>query len=82
VCLDRDGAPSPAFRTLFHQEMIRNGVFMPWVCPSFRHGPGEIDRTAAAFAKAAAVYARALEAGTVEGFLEGPAARPVFRRFN
>jgi glutamate-1-semialdehyde 2,1-aminomutase len=82
VCVDRDGAPSAALRTLFHQEMIRHGVFMPWLCPSFRHGPEEIDRTAAAFAKAAPVYARAIEAGTVEGLLEGPAAKPVFRRFN
>jgi glutamate-1-semialdehyde 2,1-aminomutase len=82
VCLDHDGAPSPAHRTLFHQELIRHGVFMPWLCPSFRHGAAEIERTAAAFAKAAAVYARALEARSVDGLLEGPPARPVFRRFN
>lgn len=81
-CLDHDGAPSNAHRTLFHQEMIRHGVFMPWLCPSFRHGAEELDRTASAFAAAAAVYARALEARSLDRLLEGPAVKPVFRRYN
>ena len=55
---------------------------MPWICPSFRHGPAEIERTASAFTDAAQVYARALEARSVEGLLEGPPTKPVFRRFN
>lgn len=82
VCRDHDGAPSAAHRTLFHQEMIRHGVFMPWLCPSFRHGAEEIARTASAFALAAPVYARALEARSVDGLLEGPAVKPVFRTHN
>lgn len=82
VCLDHDGAPSAAHRTLLHQEVIRHGIFMPWVCPSFRHGPAEIDRTASAFTHAAQVYARAVEARSVEGLLDGPSVKPVFRRFN
>jgi glutamate-1-semialdehyde 2,1-aminomutase len=82
VCLDHDGAPSAAHRTLFQQELIRHGVFMPWFCPSFRHGAEEIERTAAAFERAAQVYARALAARSVEGLLEGAAAKPVFRQFN
>jgi glutamate-1-semialdehyde 2,1-aminomutase len=82
VCLDHDGAPSAAHRTLFHQELIREGVFMPWLCPSFRHGAAEIERTASAFTKAAGIYARALDAKSVDGLLGGPPAKPVFRRFN
>lgn len=82
VCLDRESQPSAAYRTLFQQELIRHGVFMPWVCPSFRHGAEEIDRTASAFEHAAKVYARAIEARSVDGLLEGPAAKPVFRRYN
>ena len=73
---------SLAYRTLFLQELIRGGVFMPWVCPSFRHGASEIDRTCEALDAACEVYAQALEAGSVENLLVGPAARPVFRRFN
>ena len=80
--LGPDRQVSPAFRTLFLQETSRRGVFMPWVCPSFRHGPSEIDATAAAVDGACAVYAKALETGSVDGFLVGPAAKPVFRKFN
>jgi glutamate-1-semialdehyde 2,1-aminomutase len=80
--LGADRQMSSAYRTLFLQEMMVRGIFIPWVCPSFRHGPSEIDRTCEAFDAACAIYARALEAGSVAGLLVGPAARPVFRRFN
>lgn len=80
--LDRSKQPSHEYRTLFAQEMIRHGVFMPWVCPSFRHGAPEIDQTLEAFDKACAVYGVALEQGSVAGLLVGPAAKPVFRKYN
>ena len=80
--LGPDRQASLAYRTLFLQEMAVRGVFIPWVCPSFRHGASELDRTCEAIDAACAVYARALEAGSVETLLVGPAARPVFRRFN
>jgi glutamate-1-semialdehyde 2,1-aminomutase len=77
-----DGAPSMPYRTLFLQELLRHGVFMPWICPCFRHGDTEIDRTLEAFDRACAVYARAIDARSVEGLLVGPAVKPVFRRLN
>jgi glutamate-1-semialdehyde 2,1-aminomutase len=77
-----DGAISPEYRTLFLQEMVRHGVFMPWICPSFRHGESEIAQTLEALDATCAVYARAIEARTTAGFLEGRPAKPVFRRFN
>jgi glutamate-1-semialdehyde 2,1-aminomutase len=80
--LDRDGRPSAAFRTLFVQETLRAGIFMPWICPSYRHGAAELERTADAFRAAARVYAQALERGSTSGLLEGPPMRPVFRRRN
>jgi glutamate-1-semialdehyde 2,1-aminomutase len=81
VTLDAQGQPSLPLRTLFSQEMIRNGVLMPWIAPSFAHGEAELQRTLEAARKALAVYAQALEAG-VERFLQGPAIKPVFRQFN
>ena len=80
--LGPDRKMSAAYRTLFLQEMIVRGVFMPWICPSFRHGSSEIDRTCEAFDAACTVYARALEAGSVDKLLVGSAAKPVFRKFN
>jgi glutamate-1-semialdehyde 2,1-aminomutase len=81
VTLDRAGQSSLPLRTLFSQEMIRNGVLMPWIAQSFAHGDAELQQTLEAARKALAVYAQALEGG-VERFLEGPAIKPVFRQFN
>jgi glutamate-1-semialdehyde 2,1-aminomutase len=82
VCLDHAGQPSAAHRTLFHQEMLTRGVFMPWICPSFRHGPSELDQTADACAHAARVYRQAIEQRSVEGVLKGPPVKAVMRRYN
>ena len=81
VTLGSDGAPSLALRTLFSQEMIRNGVLMPWIAPSFAHGDAELERTFEAARKALSVYGQALEQG-VDRFLQGPVIKPVFRQFN
>ena len=81
-CAGPDGVPSAAYRTLFVQELLRAGVFMPWVAPSYRHGDAELTRTAEAFDRACAVYARAIDKGAADGFLDGRPAQAVFRRFN
>lgn len=80
--LDRERQPSPELRTLLLQELAKRRVFMPWVCPSFRHGESEIAQTLEALDCAAAVYAKALEAGSAARYLVGPPVRPVFRRLN
>ena len=82
VCLDHEGTPSPAHRTLFLQELIRHGVFMPWICPSYRHGESELAQTAEACRQAARVYAQAIERRSVDGLLVGAAVKPVMRRYN
>ena len=78
---DAEGNVSLPLRTLFSQEMIKRGVLMPWPAVSFSHGEAEFAETMTAVDGALKVYADALEGG-VERFLEGPAIRPVFRRFN
>ena len=78
---DQNSEPSLKFRTLFSQEMIRNGVLMPWIAVSASHGLKEIDITSRAIRNALKVYKEALELG-VEHYLEGAEIKPVFRRFN
>jgi glutamate-1-semialdehyde 2,1-aminomutase len=78
---DKSGSLSMAFRTLFSQEMARNGVLMSWIAVSLSHGEVELQLTFEAARKALQVYSRALEDG-VEKFLEGPAIKPVFRKYN
>jgi len=79
--LDVQGSPSLALRTLFSQEMIRNGVLMPWIALSYRHRDEELALTERALRESLAVYRQALESNA-ERFLEGPAIKPVFRKRN
>lgn len=81
ITRDQAGKPSPGFRTLFSQEMIRHGVLMPWLAVSHAHGDDELALTLAAAEKAMRVYADALEAG-LGRFLEGAEIKPVFRKYN
>lgn len=79
--LDRQGAPSMELRTLLMQEMADEGVLIPYLAPSFSHGPEELERTFAAARRALPLVAEGLERG-VDGLLVGPAVKPVFRRYN
>ena len=81
VACGPDGVPSPAFRTLLVQELLRNGVMMPWIAVSRAHGEAELDATLAAFDAALRVYAEALSVGW-RTFLVGEPVRPVFRTRN
>jgi glutamate-1-semialdehyde 2,1-aminomutase len=78
---DRNGEASLALRTLWSQELIKEGVLMPWVALSQAHGDAELDFTLAAARKAFRTYAAALEDG-VDKHLVGPAVKPVFRKYN
>jgi glutamate-1-semialdehyde 2,1-aminomutase len=78
---DSAGATSLEYRTLFAQEMARNGVLMSWIAVSLSHGETELQITLDAARKSLAVYAKALNDG-VEKYLEGPAVKPVFRKYN
>lgn len=79
--LDHAGSNSLALRTLFSQEMINNGVLMPWIALSYRHSEIEFELTERAVGESLKVYAQALEQG-VEKFLVGPPIKPVFRKYN
>jgi glutamate-1-semialdehyde 2,1-aminomutase len=69
------------YRTLFLQEMIRRHVLAPTMLVSYSHGDADIDFTIEATYEALAVQKRALEEG-LEGYLVGPPAKPVYRKFN
>ncbi len=79
--LGDDGMPSLGLRTLFSQEMIKNGVLMPWIALCMRHGEVELRKTSYALDKALSVYSKAIAEG-VEKYLVGPIIKPVFRKHN
>lgn len=81
LTLDESGTNSPGLRTLFSQEMLRNGVLMPWIALSYRHGEEELVTTERAIEQTFRTYRRALVEG-VEKYLNGPVIKPVFRKYN
>ena len=81
TCRNADRQPDDAYRTLFMQEMIANGVlFQGLLYPTWSHQQPEIAQILDAFDRACAAYVRAIKAGSCDGMLVGPPARPVFRK--
>lgn len=78
---DSKGEVSMALRTLFSQEMIKNGVLMPWIAISYAHGEKELEFTLKAVRKSLEVYKKALSEG-VDKYLVGDPIKPVFRKHN
>ncbi|MCW7471409.1 glutamate-1-semialdehyde 2,1-aminomutase [Leptospira kanakyensis] len=81
LTLDANGENSLALRTLFSQEMLRNGVMMPWIALSWRHGKKELELTEQAIDKSFSVYKKALKEG-MENYLQSSVIKPVFRKYN
>ena len=79
--IDKNGDMSLGLRTLFSQEMIKNGVLMPWIALAFRHSAHELSLTEVALEKTFTVYKKALEEG-FDKYLVGPTIKPVFRKYN
>jgi glutamate-1-semialdehyde 2,1-aminomutase len=79
--LDSSGINSLELRTLFCQEMIKNGVLMPWIALAYRHTEVELLLTEKALDASLEIYSRAITEG-VDKYLVGPAIKPVFRKYN
>jgi glutamate-1-semialdehyde aminotransferase len=75
------GEIDPGCRTLFMQEMIRNGVLFQGVfVPCFMHNNIEISHFLEAFERSCHTYKQALQT-KVTDHLIGEPAKPVFRKF-
>ena len=81
ILVNDAGEASLPLRTLFAQELLRGGVMMPWISVSLAHGKTELEQTLSAAESALKVIGDALIDG-VDKHLEGPAVKPVFRKYN
>jgi glutamate-1-semialdehyde 2,1-aminomutase len=81
LTFDKKGQNSLGLRTLFSQEMIKNGVLMPWIAISYAHGEDELKLTKKALEKTFKVYKKAVDEG-FEKYLIGDVIKPVFRKYN
>ncbi len=80
VC-DKDKNPSLEYRTVFCQEMLNNGILMPYLAPAFEHTNKEVEITLDAARKAMKVYNDSLN-GNIKDFIIGNVIKPVFRKYN
>lgn len=70
------------WKTLLFQELVREGILFQGVMyPTASHDETVCDETVTAFERALPRVAKAWASGSVKGYLEGPAIRPVFRKF-
>ena len=81
LTFDKNAENSLGLRTLFAQEMIKNGVMMPWIAISYAHGEKELELTKNALEKTFEVYKKAVDEG-YEKYLLGDVIKPVFRKYN
>ena len=80
VC-DQEKKVSMEYRTVFCQEMIKNGILMPYIAVAYEHTDKEVEVTLEAARKAMKVYADALN-GNVYDYIIGNVIKPVFRKYN
>jgi glutamate-1-semialdehyde 2,1-aminomutase len=81
LTFDRDESNSLGLRTLFAQEMTKNGVMMPWLAFSYAHGDKELELTERAISETFKVYRKAVNEG-YEKYLAGDVIKSVFRKYN
>jgi glutamate-1-semialdehyde 2,1-aminomutase len=78
---DKNEQPNAGMRTLFMQEMIKEGVLFQGIfVPCYTHNDAEITFFVQAFEKACVIYKNAIDKG-FESFLIGEPAKPVFRKY-
>ncbi len=82
IFLGPAGEVDLALRTLYLQETIRHGVLVPYIAISAAHSDLDVEHTLEASRKAMPVLLEALERGSTDGLLVGPAVKPVFRKYN
>lgn len=81
VICGKDKKASLEYRTVFVQEMIENGILMPYISIAYEHTEKEIDYTLEIARKAMKKYSDALN-GNVQDFIIGDIIKPVFRKYN
>ena len=82
LCTRADGSYWPELHTSFHEELISHGILLPWITVTHSHGAAELEATFAGVQEAARKVRRVLESGAVDASFEGPAVKPVFRKYN
>jgi glutamate-1-semialdehyde aminotransferase/spore coat polysaccharide biosynthesis protein SpsF (cytidylyltransferase family) len=81
VFKNKESEVDASYRTLFLQEMIKNGIlFQGILVPSFSHNDEEVDYFLKGIKNSCQVYKKAIEEG-VDDYLTGSPIKAVFRKY-
>jgi len=72
------GKTSYRLKTLFMQEMLKEGILMERIGICHAHGAAELERTTAAISNTCSKIAKAIAGNKVDDLVEGPVVKPVF----
>jgi glutamate-1-semialdehyde 2,1-aminomutase len=78
---DVDGSACMKLKTLFAQEMLKRGILIPWISICYRHESIDLHHFKNVVDSALSVCKKAIE-DDIANFLQGDAAKPVFREYN
>ncbi len=82
VCTKEDGTYWPELHTFFHDIVINNGVFIPWITITLSHTEEHVKTTIDVIEKAIQQLKPIIASNEVDKQLTGEALKPVFRKFN
>ena len=82
LCTRADGTYWPELHTSFHEEVVAQGVLLPWTSITSAHGDEELTLTLEAVRAGIQKVRAAVDDGSVDSSFEGDPVRPVFRHYN
>jgi glutamate-1-semialdehyde 2,1-aminomutase len=83
LCTRPDGTYWPELHTSFHEEVVAQGVLIPWISITYSHGSAELEHTFAALSAGMQKVKRLHDSGArIESSYEGEPVKPVFRKYN
>lgn len=82
LCTKLNGEFWPELHTFFHDIVINEGVFIPWITITYSHTEKELEATMAVIEKALKFLRPLIENGEVKKLLIGEPLKPVFRKYN
>jgi glutamate-1-semialdehyde 2,1-aminomutase len=80
--LDKFGQNSLELKTFFMQEMIKEGIIIPWISLSYSHTEKELEITLKALDKVFEKYYEVLLHDDIKSRIQGAIVKPVFRKYN
>ncbi|WP_051416424.1 glutamate-1-semialdehyde 2,1-aminomutase [Asinibacterium sp. OR53] len=82
LCTKENGTYWPELHTSFHEEVIDQGILIPWISITYAHTNLELDITLQALREGLRKIKKSVEMENIEDSFVGEAVKPVFRPFN